>query len=75
MLLLLVWSARPAIRSGWGIGLLALCIHALVDYPFARLGVCGWYFALVSMMAYQKVPVIFEYDKPTRETEYKEATA
>jgi O-antigen ligase len=75
MLLLLVWSIRPAIRSGWGIGLLALCVHALVDYPFARLGVCGWYFALVSMMAYQKVPVIFEYDKPTRETEYKEATA
>jgi O-antigen ligase len=75
MLILVIWSARPAIRSGWGIGLLAIFIHAAVDYPFARFGVCGWYFALVSMMTYQRVPIIFEYDKPARESEFKEATA
>ena len=23
----------------------------LVDYPFARLGVCGWYFALLGMLS------------------------
>ncbi len=51
MLLVLVWSMRPAIRSGWGIGLIAVCIHALVDYPFARLGVCGWYFCFLGMLA------------------------
>jgi O-antigen ligase len=51
MLLVLVWSMRPAIRSGWGIGLIAFCIHALVDYPFARLGVCGWYFCFLGMLA------------------------
>ncbi|MGA7409120.1 MAG: hypothetical protein WBW33_01470, partial [Bryobacteraceae bacterium] len=28
-----------------------VCINALVDYPFARLAVCGWYFALVGMLA------------------------
>ncbi|MBV8867240.1 MAG: O-antigen ligase family protein [Acidobacteriaceae bacterium] len=51
MLVILIWSIRPAIRSGWGIGLIALCIHALVDYPFARFGVCGWYFGLLGMLA------------------------
>jgi O-antigen ligase len=51
MLVVFIWSLRPAIRSGWGIGLIAVCLHALVDYPFARMGVCGWYFALVGMLA------------------------
>ncbi len=56
MLAVLIWSIRPAIRSGWGIGLIAFCIHALVDYPFARLGVCGWYFCLLGMLAAVRVP-------------------
>ncbi len=51
MLLILIWSIRPAIRSGWGLGLIAVCIHAIVDYPFARFGVCGWYFCLLGMLA------------------------
>jgi hypothetical protein len=51
MIVLFLWSLRPASRSGWGIGLIAIGLHALVDYPFARLGVCGWYFALISMLA------------------------
>ena len=51
MLVLVFWSFRPAIRSLWGLGVAALPIHALVDYPFARLGVCGWYFALIGMLA------------------------
>lgn len=46
-----VWSFRPAVRSLWGLGVLALCLHAAVDYPFARLGVCGWYFAIIGMLA------------------------
>ncbi len=54
MLAVFVWSVRPAIRSVWGIGLIAVCLHAVVDYPFARLGVCGWYFALLGMLAATK---------------------
>jgi hypothetical protein len=50
MLAIFVWSIRPAIRTGWGIGLIAVCLHALVDYPFARFGVCGWYFCLLGML-------------------------
>lgn len=45
------WSIRPAIRSIWGVGVIAICLHAIVDYPFARFGVCGWYFALLGMLA------------------------
>jgi endonuclease/exonuclease/phosphatase family metal-dependent hydrolase len=37
--------------TGWGIGVITICLHAIVDYPFARLGVCAWYFALVAMLA------------------------
>lgn len=51
MLVLFGWTVRPAIASVWAVGLIAFCLHALVDYPFARLGVCGWYFALVPMLS------------------------
>jgi O-antigen ligase len=53
MLVVSVWTFRPAVASVWGIGLIAVCLHALVDYPFARFGVCGWYFALAPMVAIQ----------------------
>jgi O-antigen ligase len=51
MLFVFGWSIRPAIESVWAVGLIAICLHAIVDYPFARLGVCGWYFALAPMLA------------------------
>jgi O-antigen ligase len=51
MLVIFGWSIRPAIASVWGVGLIAIGLHAIVDYPFARFGVCGWYFALVPMLA------------------------
>ena len=51
MLIVFVWSVRPALQSAWGIGLVTVCVHALVDYPFARLGVCGWYFVLLGMLS------------------------
>jgi O-antigen ligase len=50
MLVVFVWSIRPAIRAGWAIGLIAICLHALVDYPFARFGVCAWYFCLLGVL-------------------------
>lgn len=54
MLVLIGWSIRPAVRSIWGIGLLAVCLHALVDYPFARLGTCGWFFVMAAMLAVER---------------------
>jgi O-antigen ligase len=43
-------TALPAIRSVWGLGILAALLHALVDYPFARFGVAAWTFALLGAL-------------------------
>lgn len=48
---LCVWAARPAVRSVWGLGILAVFAHALVDYPMQRLGVAAWVFALLAALA------------------------
>ncbi len=51
-----VWAALaialvgPAIRSVWGIGVIAVFAHALVDYPFARFGITAWVFVLTGAM-------------------------
>ncbi len=58
-----LWAAlavrltRPAIRSFWGIGVLAVFLHALVDYPFARLGVAAWEFLLIAALLAERSPV------------------
>jgi O-antigen ligase len=46
-LALMALIARPAIRSVWGLGVLAVFLHALVDDPFARFGVAAWQFLLI----------------------------
>ena len=46
-LLMAIAAVRPALRTIWGIGVLAVFLHALVDYPFARFGVAGWLFILI----------------------------
>ncbi len=51
MLVVFLWTLWPAWRSVWGLGVIFVCINALVDYPFTHLAVCGWYFALVGMLA------------------------
>jgi O-antigen ligase len=49
-LLLAIATLRPAFRSIWGIGVPAIFVHALVDYPFARLGVAAWLFILAGAL-------------------------
>jgi O-antigen ligase len=39
-----------AIRHPWGLGLVAVMLHACVDYPFPRPGVSGWMFALLGVL-------------------------
>ncbi|HEY3741058.1 MAG TPA: O-antigen ligase family protein [Bryobacteraceae bacterium] len=40
--------ALPAmIRNPWGLGLLFVMIHAGIDYPFPRVAIAGWMFALL----------------------------
>ncbi len=51
MLCLATWGIWPAIRSIWGIGVLAVLIHALFDYPFSRPAVGAWPILILSMVA------------------------
>lgn len=44
---LLVRLVPAAVRSIWGIGVVAVFVHASVDYPFARIGLTAWVFVLI----------------------------
>ncbi len=48
----------PAVRSIWGIGILAVFLHALVDYPFARFGLTAWNFALLGASSVRGVSAV-----------------
>jgi O-antigen ligase len=50
MLAVFAWTLRATVRSIWGIGLVAVMIHALVDYPFMRLGLAAWIFVLLGVL-------------------------
>jgi hypothetical protein len=39
-----------AVRHPWGLGLIAVMLHACVDYPFPRAAVSGWLFALAGLL-------------------------
>jgi O-antigen ligase len=56
--LLFFWSLRPAFRSIWGIGIIAVFLHALVDYPFSRPALGSWPFLIMAMLSARKMPVI-----------------
>ena len=44
--------AGPAWRSLWGLGIMAVPLHCLVDYPMQqRPALAGWYFALAGAVA------------------------
>jgi O-antigen ligase len=45
------WAIRPAFRSLWGLGLLSVFLHALVDYPMQRLGLAAWVFVMLGALA------------------------
>jgi hypothetical protein len=51
MISLAVWGFRPAIRSIWGIGVIAVMVHAAFDYPFSRPAVGAWPMLVLSMAA------------------------
>jgi O-Antigen ligase len=51
MLSLALWATRPALRSIWGIGVLAVFVHAAFDYPFSRTAVGAWPVLMLAMTA------------------------
>ncbi|GEM_PF-1079360 len=50
LLLPLVGISRRILQNPWSIGCAVLAVHAVVDFPFARPGVVGWYFAILGML-------------------------
>jgi O-antigen ligase len=52
MLAVVVLLARPGARSLWGLGLMAVFVHALVDYPMQqRPALAAFFFALAGALA------------------------
>jgi O-antigen ligase len=43
-------AVPTAIRHPWGLGLIAVMLHACVDYPFPRPAVSGWMFAMLALV-------------------------
>jgi hypothetical protein len=39
-----------AVRRPWGMGLIAVMLHACVDYPFPRPAVSGWMFVMLALL-------------------------
>jgi O-Antigen ligase len=50
-LTLALWGVRPALRSIWGIGVIAVFVHAAFDYPFSRPAVGAWPVLMLAMAA------------------------
>jgi O-antigen ligase len=48
---LFLWSLRPAFRSVWGLGVVAVFLHAMVDYPFSRPALGSWPIVILALLA------------------------
>jgi O-antigen ligase len=50
-------AALPSVaRNLWGLGLIAVMLHACVDYPFPRPAVSGWIFFLLGLLYMARTP-------------------
>lgn len=48
---LFLWCLRPATRTIWGLGIISVFLHALVDYPFSRPALGSWPILILAMLA------------------------
>jgi O-antigen ligase len=44
------WAVPAAIRNPWGMGLIAVMLHACLDFPFPRAAVSCWIFAMLGLL-------------------------
>lgn len=52
MLAIAGWSVRPAVQSLWGVGILCVWIHGLLDYPMQqRPALTAFFFALLGALS------------------------
>jgi O-antigen ligase len=71
MLSLAIWCFKPAVRSVWGIGVIAVLIHAAFDYPFSRPAIGAWPILILSMAAatqHRRKPQDLSVDERTKST-------
>jgi hypothetical protein len=45
-----------SVRNPWGLGLIAIMLHACVDFPFPRPAVSGWMFVLLGVLYMARTP-------------------
>jgi O-antigen ligase len=50
MATLFLWTLRPAFRSAWGVGVVAVFLHAAVDYPFSRPALAAWIAVAIALL-------------------------
>ena len=55
---------RPAFRSVWGMGVVAVFLHAIVDYPFSRPALGSWTILILAMLAVRNLPSTVESHEP-----------
>jgi O-antigen ligase len=53
---LFFWCLRTASRTVWGLGVVAVFLHALVDYPFSRPALGSWSILIMAMLASELRP-------------------
>ena len=49
-------SVPTAVRNPWGLGLIAVMLHACVDFPFPRPSVSGWMFFMLALLYMARTP-------------------
>jgi hypothetical protein len=62
---LFFWSLRPAFQSVWGMGVVAVFLHAIVDYPFSRPALGSWTLLILAMLAVRNLPSTADPHKTT----------
>jgi len=57
LLVLIPFAAAvpSAVRHTWALGLIAVMLHACVDYPFPRPAVSGWMYALLGALSIERI--------------------
>ena len=58
LLVLIPFAAAipSAVRNPWGLGLIAILLHACVDFPFPRPAVSGWMFVMLALLYMSRTP-------------------
>jgi O-antigen ligase len=54
MVTLFLWCVRSASGSVWGIGVIAVFLHATEDYPFSRPALAAWTVVMIALLATRK---------------------